>query len=152
MTTTADAARGANAAKARAARTAQRLGRIEDAHFLQGLGEIPKDIAPRMGVSLDTLYDYLGEEVTVPEGPELPDDGYDAAQDALEPERRIARAKPFAADFVRVVAASDAEGVRLLLHRVRDWAALVIVLAECADPGRTAVVTGQAKQRGEEAA
>ena len=60
---------------------------------------------------------------------------------AAEPERRATRAKGWASALVRCVAADDAEGIRLLLHRVTDWPALAVVLAECADPYRTAVVT-----------
>ena len=71
-------------------------------------------------------------------------DPYDLQWLAGEPERRARRAKWVAADLVRCVAADDAEGVRLLLHRVTDWPALAVVLAECADPYRTAVVTGSA--------
>jgi hypothetical protein len=73
---------------------------------------------------------------------DLPPDDYDLQWLAGEPERRARRAKRIAADLVRCVAADDAEGVRLLLHRVDDWAALAVVLAECAEPHRTAVVCG----------
>ena len=67
-------------------------------------------------------------------------DAYDLAWPALERERRALRVKPAAADLIRCVRARDAEGIRLLLHRVTDWHALAIILAECADPSRTAAV------------
>lgn len=67
-------------------------------------------------------------------------DPYDVQWLAGAPERRVRRAKRAAADLVRCVAADDAEGVRLLLHRVSDWHALAVVLAECAEPRRTALV------------
>ena len=68
---------------------------------------------------------------------------------AAEPERRATRAKLAAADLIRCVAASDAEGIARLVRRVSDWAALAVVLAECADPARTAVVTGIAARANE---
>lgn len=67
-------------------------------------------------------------------------DPYDVQWLAGAPERRVRRAKLIAADLVRCVAADDAEGVRLLLHRATDWHALAVVLAECAEPRRTALV------------
>ncbi|MBO0813611.1 MAG: hypothetical protein J2P30_00430 [Actinobacteria bacterium] len=69
-------------------------------------------------------------------------DPYDLTWLAGEPERRADRARPVAADLIRCVAASDAEGVRLLLARVRDWPALAVVLAECCEPGRAEIVCG----------
>lgn len=78
-----------------------------------------------------------------------PADPYDQLWAQGEPERRAGRARNLAADLIRCVAASDAEGVRLLLHKVEDWFAFSVVLAECADPVRTAVVTGQLTQREE---
>jgi hypothetical protein len=56
------------------------------------------------------------------------------------PERRARSTAGIAVDLVRCVAADDAAGVRLLLHRVRDWPALAVVLAECCDPSRTFAV------------
>ena len=73
----------------------------------------------------------------------LPPDLYDLNWLAGEPERRVTRVKGAAADLIRCVSASDAEGIRLLACKVRDWPALAVVLAECADLGRAAVVTGR---------
>jgi hypothetical protein len=73
----------------------------------------------------------------------LPPDTYDLDWLAGEPERRAERVKGAAMDLIRCVAASDAEGIRLLACKVRDWPALAVVLAECADLGRAAVVTGR---------
>src|ERR1019366_8835353 len=72
------------------------------------------------------------------------DSQWEARRLAAEPERRAGRAKLAAADLVRCVAASDGEGIDRLLRKVTDWPALGVVLAECADPARTAVVTGMA--------
>jgi hypothetical protein len=71
----------------------------------------------------------------------LPVDGYDRAWAAGEPERRIRRVNPLASDLIRCVAQSDAEGISVLMGRIRDWPALAIVLAECAAPARTMTVT-----------
>ena len=72
-----------------------------------------------------------------------------AQQAGPSPEERARRARGTAADLIRCVAASDAEGIRLLLHKVTDWPALAVVLAECASPDRAAVVTGnQHRQEG----
>ena len=71
-------------------------------------------------------------------------DPYDLQWLAGEPERRIARTRGQAADLVRVVAARDGGGVSRLLEKITDHDALLILLAECADPYRTAVVTGRA--------
>lgn len=137
----------AAAAKANERRKAERLGRIEDAHYLHSMGEHPDRIAARIGVCPERLERYLATPVAVPEAEDLASDGQDGPVPALEPERRIARAKPLAADLARCVAADDAEGVRILLHRAADWVALVIVLAECAEPARTAAVTGAGASR-----
>ena len=72
------------------------------------------------------------------------DSQWEARRLAAEPERRAGRAKLAAGDLVRCVAARDAEGIARLLRKVTDWPALGVVLAECADPARTAVVTGMA--------
>lgn len=78
-----------------------------------------------------------------------PEDPYDLLWAAGEPERRIARAEPAASDLARCVARRDAEGVRLLLYRFsaeadwQDWAALAIVLAERAGPGRAVMAAEQ---------
>ena len=71
------------------------------------------------------------------------DSEWEARRLAAEPERRAGKAKRVAADLVRCVAASDAEGIDRLLRKITDWPALGVVLAECADPARTAVVTGR---------
>lgn len=76
-----------------------------------------------------------------------PPDPYELAWYASLPERRIDRARPLAADLIRCVDRRDAEGVRLLLARVRDVNALLVVLAECAGPERAAVVCGMAAGR-----
>lgn len=124
-----------------------RLARIEDAHDLRAAGEHPDHIAARLNVSRDRLDGYLRLPVPQP-GPEPEDDLPPSPVPALEPERRIARARPLAADLARCVAARDAAGVGILLRKVRDWHAVAIVLAECADPGRTAIVTQrQERQR-----
>jgi hypothetical protein len=130
---------------------AARLARIEDAHDLRAAGEHPDHIAARLNVSRDRLDGYLRLPVPPPpeDGPE--DDLPPSPVPALEPERRIARARPLAADLARCVAASDAEGVRILLAKTRDWYAVAIVLAECADPGRTAIVTQRQERQREEA-
>ena len=57
-----------------------------------------------------------------------------------EPENRAKRARSLAAALIRCTGTDDAEGIRLLLAKVRDWQALAVVLAECADPARTAIV------------
>jgi hypothetical protein len=69
-------------------------------------------------------------------------DLYDVRWTAGEPERRVNRVRRQAADLVRCVAARDGAGVALLLERVTDPEALLIVLAECASPERAAVVCG----------
>lgn len=70
-------------------------------------------------------------------------DPYDLEWLAGEPERRVRRVRAQAAALVRCMAADDAEGIRILLQeRVTDWVALAVVLAECADPARTAIVCG----------
>ena len=136
-----------------AASAAARLARIEDAHYLASVGEHPEHIRARLGVSRYRLDEYLRLPVPAPGEPEAEDDLPPSPVPALEPERRIARAKPVAADLARCVAARDAAGVGILLRRVRDWEAVAIVLAECAEPERTAIVTGrQERQREERAA
>ena len=60
-----------------------------------------------------------------------------------EPENRAKRARPLAAALIRCVGSDDAAGIDLLLSKVRDWKALTVILAECADPARTAIVTCQ---------
>src|ERR1019366_2189127 len=72
------------------------------------------------------------------------DSEWAARRAAAEPERRATQAKIAAGGLGPGGGASDAEGIARLLHRVTDWAALAVVLAECADPRRTAVVTGMA--------
>ena len=80
------------------------------------------------------------------------DSEWEARRLAAEPERRAGRAKRVAADLVRCVAARDAEGIARLMSKITldpgvrcaDWRALGVVLAECADPARTAMVTGMA--------
>lgn len=74
-----------------------------------------------------------------------PPDTYEAQWYAGEPERKVGRARPLAAALARCVAARDAHGVELVLHKLVTWedmAALAVVLAECASPERTAAVTG----------
>ena len=71
------------------------------------------------------------------------DSEWEARRVAAEPERRNGKAKRVAGDLVRCVAARDAEGIARLCCKVTDWPALGVVLAECADPRRTAVVTGR---------
>ena len=71
------------------------------------------------------------------------DSQWEARRAAAEPERRATQAKRVAGDLVRCVAARDAEGIARLCCKVTDWPALGVVLAECADPARTAVVTGR---------
>lgn len=132
----------AGAARANEAARRRRLARIEDARFLAAEGEPPESIARRVGIAPATLVKYLCEPVTFPEPEDLADDGLDAAAQNLDMARRLARARAAAADLIRCVAATDAQGVRILLHRVRDWPALAVVLAECAEPSRAAVVTG----------
>ena len=139
------AARGAETNRRR------RLARIENAHELLAAGEHPDHIAPRLGVSRGRLDEYLRLPVPAPGEPGAEDDLPPSPVPALEPERRIARAKPVAADLARCVAARDAAGVGILLRRVRDWEAVAIVLAECAEPGRTAIVTSRQDQHRKEA-
>lgn len=135
-------ATGAQEANAR--RTAEREARIEDAHFLLKAGEHPSRIAQRLNVSTWKVAEYLSQPVPVPSGDgPVGDDGDPGVVPALDPEMRIARVKGAVADWQRCVAARDAEGVRLLLHRVTDWVAFAIVLGECACPERTAAVTGR---------
>jgi hypothetical protein len=61
-----------------------------------------------------------------------------------DPEARVARAKPVARDLIRAVALSDPGGVEAILARITDWAAIAVVLAECADPARAAAATAPA--------
>ena len=70
-----------------------------------------------------------------------PDD-YDLRWAAAGPERRVNRVRRQAAHLIRCVAARDGAGVARLLEKVRDAEALLIVLAECCDPARAAVVCG----------
>jgi hypothetical protein len=64
-----------------------------------------------------------------------------AARRDREPGRRIAAARGLAAALIRAVGAGDRQGIAVALRKARaDWEALAIVLAECADPERAAVV------------
>lgn len=137
----------AGAARAREAQHAKRQHRVEDAHDLIAHGASPEDAARHLNVTLTRLHEYLSTPVPPPADPEPEESLPPSPIPALEPERRIARARPIAADLVRCVAARDAEGVRILLHRVRDWHAVAIVLAECAEPARTAAVTQQTERQ-----
>jgi hypothetical protein len=74
-------------------------------------------------------------------------DTYDLQWHAGEPDRRIKRMAPRAFALARCVPARDAHGVRVVLEKIRaeeDWAALAIILAECADPAALAIVCGGA--------
>ncbi len=69
-------------------------------------------------------------------------------------DRRLARARVRTAGLVRCVADDDKQGIARILYRVHgwdDWAALVVVLAECADPAKVATVAtaGRASGMGE---
>jgi hypothetical protein len=85
------------------------------------------------------------------------DSQWEARRAAAEPERRATQAKLAAGDLIRCVAARDAEGIARLMCKITldpgvhcaDWRALGVVLAECADPARTAVVTGMAARANE---
>jgi len=67
-------------------------------------------------------------------------DTYELEWQASMPQRRIRWEAPRAAALVRTVGASDAAGTDVVLRKVSDWQALAILLAECADPARTAAV------------
>jgi hypothetical protein len=69
-------------------------------------------------------------------------DPYDLQWIAGAGERRVMRVRRQAAHMVQVVQARDAAGFARLLEKVTDPDALYVVLAECADPARTTIVTG----------
>lgn len=137
-------------AKGNVTYSAKARARIENAHWLvHDLGEHPEVAAARLRVSVKTMERYLATPLPVAEDPETStgDEGQDAACVALEPERRVRKVMPAAAALVRCVQATDAHGVSVVLGKAARWDgrdrdALLIVLAECADPGRTAAVTG----------
>lgn len=116
-----------------AANAAQRAANLgEEIRFFRSLGEPDARIAGRLHVAVENL----GRYAAVPGGDDAapaPDDGYGARRAAGRGDRRAARAMGLAADLIRCVAAEDAEGVRLLLHKVRDWHALAVVLAAAKD-------------------
>jgi hypothetical protein len=144
------------AQEANARRRAEREARIEDAHFLREVGEHPSRIALRLGVSAEKAARYLCEPLPIPDDDvTVPDDGDPGVVPASDPEHRIARIKGAVADWQRCIAARDAEGIRLLLHRIQDWPAFAVVAGECMSPERTAEVTGRPlriQQRKEQAA
>jgi hypothetical protein len=129
MTVTADAPARHQARSAQAERRRLHLG--EEIRFSRMGREPDERIAQRLRVAVENLDRYAA--LPEPEDGETADDGYAAAHAAGEGDRRAARAVPLAADLVRCVAAGDAEGVRLLLCRVRDWPALAVVLAAARD-------------------
>lgn len=125
-----------------------RARRMEDVAWLRPAGVQDWEMSARLGISVRTLEDFASAEL--PDCGEGEPDGWDLEWHAGEPDRRADRARPLAAALVRCVAASDGHGVGVVLERVRrsgDWEALAVVLAECASPARTAVVTGMAATR-----
>jgi hypothetical protein len=106
----------------------------QEIRFFRSLGEDDGRIAARLRVAVENLDRYASQpEPDDDDGPVLDDGGYSARWVAGEGDRRAARAMSAAADLIRCVAAEDAEGVRLLLHKVRDWHALAVVLAAAKD-------------------
>ena len=76
--------------------------------------------------------------------PKPPPDPYDITWAAGEPQRRTARARPFAAALARCWQADDAEGVDRLRAKfiskagVDDWRALLSVVAQWQQEGKAA--------------
>jgi hypothetical protein len=134
-------------AKGNVTYSAKARARIENAHWLvHDLGEHPEVAAARLRVSVKTMERYLATPLPLAGDPETgtEDEGQDAACVALEPERRVRKAMPLAADLIRCVAAEDAQGVEIVLHKVRDWFAFAVVLAAARDGelARPAVAAG----------
>lgn len=122
-----------NAARKAAARRAH-LG--VDIRHLRRFG-VPDDlIATRLCIAAQNVARYA----SLPE-PEDPDvavaDGGDGGRGMRRPvpdgDQRAADVRFLAIDLIRCVAAGDAEGIRLLLHKVRDWYAFAVVLAAVRD-------------------
>lgn len=105
----------------------------EEIRFFRTQGEPDERIAARLRVAVDNLDRYAAIPEPGDDEPGPDSSGYDARWAAGEGDRRAARAVSLAADLVRCVTAEDAEGVRLLLHKVRDWHALAVVLAAAKD-------------------
>jgi hypothetical protein len=129
MTVTADSPPRHQARSAQAQLRRQHLG--EEIRFSRKGREPDERIAARLRVAIENLDRYAA--LPEPDDGEPADDGYGTGWVAGEGDRRAARAIPLAADLVRCVNAGDAEGVRLLLCRVRDWPALAVVLAAARD-------------------
>ena len=111
---------------------AERAGHLgEEIRFFRSLGEPDGRIAARLRVAVESLGRYAGQ--AAPEDGEPGDGGYETAWEAGEGDRRAARAVSLAAALVRCLAAEDAEGVRRVLCKVRDWYAFAVVLAAARD-------------------
>jgi hypothetical protein len=105
----------------------------EEIRFFRTQGEPDERIAARLRVAVDNLDRYAAIPESEDDEPAQDSSGYDARWAAGEGDRRAARAVSLAADLIQCVAAEDAEGVRRLLHKVRDWHALAVVLAAAKD-------------------
>jgi hypothetical protein len=122
--------RGRERSAEMAAQRREHLG--EEIRFRRSAREPDERIAQRLHVAVENLDRYAAMP-EAEDGGTGPDDGYAARYAAGEGDRRAARAMSLAAALTRCVAAEDAEGVRIVLHKVRDWHAFAVVLAAAGD-------------------
>jgi hypothetical protein len=123
--------KGREASARQAHQRAQHLG--EEIRSRRGAHEADERIAQRLKIAIANLDRYAALPEADDVEPEPDGSGYDTRWAAGEGDRRAARAVSLAAALVRCLAAEDAEGVRRVLCKVRDWYAFAVVLAAARD-------------------